>query len=625
MHDWLTIELALGTLLVTSYACVGLVALWAATSPRHWFVRTAVVLGVLSPLLFVPAYEPFVAFVLESLVIVAGVQVARWWRRQRAENPTYSVFRTLRTARLPAVRFSLLTFLLATVLVAGAITIGVRIPVKTWPGMTEFLLPGATFGFSTLLAAWLVYGHCGVGRRVAVVAVFCLLGGILLACLDDGPSYLIDAMDVASGNWQTAGTSWDSITWIWFPIVAGVVLTVTLLIVLWRLGRADIGGPGSATHIKSVRWVSLVLFFALAILASVPPAAICWGLLHPLPPAVAELPDPNGYDDLVAAGAMFTSPILNTAVEPKSTAELAAEVAKYSAAYDRCRLGLSRPVAVPMEPPWEDYISRDLVGIGHLRTVARALFMEAELARREERYSDAARIAIDNVRLAHAASRGGILTNWLSGIAFEGMGYADLYRVIGQLTPADCLAYSHTLLELEADRESLDTILRRDRAFIEKAYRWPGHLLELLGDIVGKPWQDSVQTWIYSRYVATSRLLSTELALRAYAEEHSTPATRLNELLPEYLPEVPVDPFDPAGGPLRYRPDGIDYLLYSVGADGDDDGGRPMSRNEYGGLDMDSEGDLRLDVYFAPDEDPDATADGDEADESAADGSDASD
>ena len=59
MRDWLTIELVLATLLVTSFTCVGLLALWAATSPQHWFVRTAIVLGVLSPLLFRPMYEPF--------------------------------------------------------------------------------------------------------------------------------------------------------------------------------------------------------------------------------------------------------------------------------------------------------------------------------------------------------------------------------------------------------------------------------------------------------------------------------------------------------------------------------------------------------------------------------------
>ncbi|MEX2316063.1 MAG: hypothetical protein WD669_02855 [Pirellulales bacterium] len=39
MRDWLTIELVLGVLLVTSFTCVGLLSLWAATSLRHWFAQ----------------------------------------------------------------------------------------------------------------------------------------------------------------------------------------------------------------------------------------------------------------------------------------------------------------------------------------------------------------------------------------------------------------------------------------------------------------------------------------------------------------------------------------------------------------------------------------------------------
>jgi len=48
-------EIALTVLLVSSLTCVGLLALGAATSQRHWFVRTAAFVGVLSLLLLVPA------------------------------------------------------------------------------------------------------------------------------------------------------------------------------------------------------------------------------------------------------------------------------------------------------------------------------------------------------------------------------------------------------------------------------------------------------------------------------------------------------------------------------------------------------------------------------------------
>jgi len=49
-------------------------------------------------------------------------------------------------------------------------------------------------------------------------------------------------------------------------------------------------------------------------------------------------------------------------------------------------------------------------------------------------------------------------------------------------------------------------------------------------------------------------------------------------LVPQYLNEVPIDPFD--GQPIRYRRTEAGYLLYSIMEDGQDNGGR--TREEAG-------------------------------------------
>jgi hypothetical protein len=49
----------------------------------------------------------------------------------------------------------------------------------------------------------------------------------------------------------------------------------------------------------------------------------------------------------------------------------------------------------------------------------------------------------------------------------------------------------------------------------------------------------------------------------------------LKALIPEYLAAVPLDIF--IDGPLRYQRQGNGYLLYSVGADRNDDGGSPKT------------------------------------------------
>ncbi len=71
---------------------------------------------------------------------------------------------------------------------------------------------------------------------------------------------------------------------------------------------------------------------------------------------------------------------------------------------------------------------------------------------------------------------------------------------------------------------------------------------------------------------AQASLTFTAVALRRYQIGHGSFPTALADLIPVYLPKVPVDPVN--GLPLRYKlnPSG-DFTLYSVGIDGRDDGG----------------------------------------------------
>lgn len=68
--------------------------------------------------------------------------------------------------------------------------------------------------------------------------------------------------------------------------------------------------------------------------------------------------------------------------------------------------------------------------------------------------------------------------------------------------------------------------------------------------------------------IARDRLVQARVALqRARADGKMT--ARLEELVPQYLHNVPVDPFD--GAPVKYNPDR--GILYSVGIDRIDSGG----------------------------------------------------
>lgn len=73
--------------------------------------------------------------------------------------------------------------------------------------------------------------------------------------------------------------------------------------------------------------------------------------------------------------------------------------------------------------------------------------------------------------------------------------------------------------------------------------------------------------------IALRRLAATGLGIRLYELDHGRRPRTLAELVPDYLPAAPGDPFDPEEGSLRYLPDAAVPLLYSVGQNEIDDGG----------------------------------------------------
>lgn len=125
---------------------------------------------------------------------------------------------------------------------------------------------------------------------------------------------------------------------------------------------------------------------------------------------------------------------------------------------------------------------------------------------------------------------------------------------------------------------------------------------------VENPWRSPLVSFILPGISATQRtqlqqttnhrLAVTAIALKLYEIETGVAPASLDQLVPGYLEAVPIDPYDPAGGTIRYRPAGgklVPYydswggwltdeekqqivesrlpLVYSVGRDGVDDGG----------------------------------------------------
>jgi hypothetical protein len=83
----------------------------------------------------------------------------------------------------------------------------------------------------------------------------------------------------------------------------------------------------------------------------------------------------------------------------------------------------------------------------------------------------------------------------------------------------------------------------------------------------------------YWRSQAQLRTAIVALAVERYRREHGRWPNTLAELLPDKLAAIPVDPYD--GQPLRYRRNSDGVVIYSIGPDKTDDGGK-LDRNRPG-------------------------------------------
>jgi hypothetical protein len=91
-------------------------------------------------------------------------------------------------------------------------------------------------------------------------------------------------------------------------------------------------------------------------------------------------------------------------------------------------------------------------------------------------------------------------------------------------------------------------------------------MIKMLGPAVGRV------AALDARSRASVDQARTALAVERYRLAVGRLPARLEELVPQYLAQVPTDPFD--GQPMRYQHHQADYLLYSIAEDGQDNGGR---------------------------------------------------
>ncbi len=239
MSDLLAIivpQVVLGMLVATSGALVGLLALWAAWSPRHWFLRTAVVGGVLLLAVPIPAYEPMLGFLTQVIVVtsaLAVVDVRRRDTRAHGDGELGSGDRSVRP------HFSLSTLLLVVAVAAVAAAVAARIPADVWAAWVPILGGGFFLAANTLLAAWAAQSSRRLATRTVVLIVMAPLLSIPVALAVAELSNLDSVVfsfwtQFGSYRWVTGGFNWSygavMAAAVWASLLAW---STSLLIVFW--------------------------------------------------------------------------------------------------------------------------------------------------------------------------------------------------------------------------------------------------------------------------------------------------------------------------------------------------------------------------------------------------------
>lgn len=157
------------------------------------------------------------------------------------------------------------------------------------------------------------------------------------------------------------------------------------------------------------------------------------------------------------------------------------------------------------------------------------------------------------------ASTGDPAADWARSLPFRGADMAKGMELWRDVIDASDEGMLETLTATEAMEAEIDAV---SGSTIDR-FRYP--TTAMLLPAVG------AATQAFLRGEATARLAETGVACERYRLAHDDLPQKLDDLVPEFLPRVPLDPFDRQ--PLRYRLTESGALLYSVGPDQLDDGG----------------------------------------------------
>lgn len=556
----------------TPIVLFAMLSLWAAASQRHWFVRTVVVGAAVLVALLIPAYQVVIEFGLECLLVVIGIVI---WKRRRQR-----IDAAIEGKPAPSplqLRLSMQTMMLAVVIVAVVTAVAARAPIYPPEQWYQLVLHSIVAAATCLTCVWIVCGRARWWIRLLAapfLAAFLALTLHAFGWLGHLVNHWarVTSPQVAE-YFKVALNDLGGLRYWITTFILGMTILCTWLCVArqarWFDPFDDFEKIPPVTR-TARRRIAVARFAALAIfgMAAIFPLILLYKLMTPTPLPQVELPNPNGFDDFIAAGKL-----VGHAADAKlgrwdllTDSQLRTELEKHSGAFDRMRAGFSKESQNRYAfKPWT---VKEQHALNHLSTAVRA---RCELARRTSDLEMELEGYLDALRLAQAEIRGSASDDYFIGSAiFESHLCRNLWNLRQRLSSKQCIELAATLTAMGRGNESWE-IRDERRRIIDENSGWERHIRSTLFHWSGRD-SELGRRDEHVRRLVLQRVLIVALGIRAFELENGRLPTTLAELVPKYLPEIPDDPS--GAGSIKYRVEDDAYTLYCVGLDGEDDGGQ---------------------------------------------------
>jgi len=542
----------------------------------HWMIRYTLMILLFVPLIAARAYELFWLLAVSATLSALAIARLRCMRRDQRQSYKNNQRR---------IRYSIGGTLYVTACVSGVLIVMRNTPVLDLRAWNSLAVLAAATGVAIVFTYIIHQTRLSVASRAAITVAF---GGVLAI-----PVSLLDWLLFSLYNdlgWPPDFFMWTLGTpgtprpvffpeWLWFP--AFIFITISLM--LWLMSLSMSWRP---TRIA----ITVVLSIVIA-----PPMVVTLQLLN-----VPEFPENPNKENAYAELAQLSAKIANSDFETASAQfgawysippqRLRTVVTEIEPTLEKLRERLKRPIFAPIDMTWKETPIGDSVSF---RTATKALLALGRLRLESGDLSSAADVYLSAIQLGMRISNDGLLVQVLVSRAYTSHALWEIYH---QRTRFDADSRRKLVAELLKISKQLP---KAQRTFLlERIWMmrqgWHNHLSVLLGEYAGEPNTGLTREHfegILLHEFTVFELLACELAIYGYVTQHGSPPASLDDLVPDFLPHVPVDGFSADETSLKYLVEGDGFILYSVGADGDDDGGRVT---EWPGFTRDAEGDLSL-------------------------------